>query len=134
MKRRWNWPIWVGFVVIILGLFSYEFFARFPITRDFPWANFLLFGIGIALLLVGCSAPSVGRKFTAERFSARSSQRLLRLLSRFSATNFCTSFGRCRLQLAHRTLAKRHLTFFCWIKMEDLSVSVICCPTPEVSC
>ena len=22
--------------------FSYEFFARFPMTRDFPWANFLI--------------------------------------------------------------------------------------------
>ena len=53
MKRKWNWPIWAGFVVVIAGLFSYEFFARFPITRDFPWANFSLFGIGIALLLVG---------------------------------------------------------------------------------
>ena len=53
MKRRWNWPIWAGFVVVVTGLFSYLFFARFPITRDFPWANFLLFGIGIALLLVG---------------------------------------------------------------------------------
>lgn len=53
MKRKWNWPIWVGFVVVVAGLFSYEFFARFPITRDFPWANFLLVGIGIALLLVG---------------------------------------------------------------------------------
>ena len=27
-------------------MFSYAFFARFPVTRDFPWANFLLFGIG----------------------------------------------------------------------------------------
>lgn len=53
MKRRWNWPIWVGFVVVVAGLFSYEFFARFPITRDFPWANFLLLGIGTALLIVG---------------------------------------------------------------------------------
>jgi len=53
MKRKWNWPIWVGFLFAIAGLFSYEFFARFPVTRDFPWANFLLFGIGIALLLVG---------------------------------------------------------------------------------
>jgi predicted acyltransferase len=53
MKRRWNWPIWAGFVVVVTGLFSYVFFARFPITRNFPWANFLLFGIGIALLLVG---------------------------------------------------------------------------------
>src|SRR5207248_6237879 len=45
--------IWVGFVVVVAGLFSYELFARFPITRDFPWANFLLFGIGAALLIVG---------------------------------------------------------------------------------
>jgi hypothetical protein len=34
-------------------LFSYEFFVRFPITRDFPWANLLLFGIGGVLLIVG---------------------------------------------------------------------------------
>ena len=53
MKRKWNWSIWVGFVVAVTGLFSHEFFARFPITRDFPWANFLLFGIGLALLLIG---------------------------------------------------------------------------------
>jgi len=53
MKRSWNWPILVGFALAIAGGFSYEFFARFPITRDFPWANFLLFGIGIALLIVG---------------------------------------------------------------------------------
>ena len=53
MKRNWNWPIWVGFFVALGGLFSYEFFVRFPITRDFPWANLLLFGIGAVLLLVG---------------------------------------------------------------------------------
>lgn len=53
MKRRWNWPLWLGFVVAVGGLFSYEYFALFPITRDFPWANLLLFGIGGALLLIG---------------------------------------------------------------------------------
>lgn len=53
MRRKWNWPLWVGFVVAVGGLFSYEYFVRFPITRDFPWANLLLFGIGAALLLVG---------------------------------------------------------------------------------
>jgi hypothetical protein len=53
MKRKWNWPIWAGFVIAVGGLSSYGFFAQFPITRDFPWANFLLFGIGIAFLLVG---------------------------------------------------------------------------------
>ena len=53
MKRQWNWPLWVGFVIAVGGLFSYEFFARFPITRDFPWLNLLLFAIGAALLLFG---------------------------------------------------------------------------------
>jgi hypothetical protein len=53
MKRKWNWPIWVGFVVVLSGLFSYGFFASVPITRDFPWANLSLFGIGGVLLIVG---------------------------------------------------------------------------------
>jgi len=53
MKRKWNWPLWVGFVVAVGGLFSYEYFALFPITRDFPWANLVLFGIGALLLLIG---------------------------------------------------------------------------------
>jgi hypothetical protein len=53
MKRKWNWPIWAGFIVAVGGLFSYEFFAQFPMTRDFPWANLLLFGIGAGLLVVG---------------------------------------------------------------------------------
>jgi hypothetical protein len=53
MKRRWNWVLWVGFLVVLLGLFSYEFFVRFPITRDFPWANLLLFAIGGIFLGVG---------------------------------------------------------------------------------
>jgi hypothetical protein len=53
MKRKWNWAVWVGFVTTLAGLFSYGFFARFPITRDFPWANLLLFGIGAALFVVG---------------------------------------------------------------------------------
>ncbi len=53
MKRKWNWPIWVGFVVALGGLFSYGFFVRYPLTRDFPWANLLLFGIGGALLIFG---------------------------------------------------------------------------------
>jgi hypothetical protein len=52
-KRQWNWLIWVGFIVAVCGLFSYEFFAQYPITRDFPWANLLLLGIGVALLIVG---------------------------------------------------------------------------------
>jgi hypothetical protein len=53
MKRKWNWSLWVGFLVVLAGLFSYEFFVRFPLTRDFPWANLLLFAIGAVLLILG---------------------------------------------------------------------------------
>ena len=53
MKQKWNWPIWAGLVLSVGGLFSYEYFAQFPITRDFPWANLLLFGIVGVLLLIG---------------------------------------------------------------------------------
>src|SRR6185295_430784 len=53
MKRRWNWCLWLGFLVSVVALFSYQFFVLFPITRDFPWANLLLFALGGALLVIG---------------------------------------------------------------------------------
>jgi AhpC/TSA family len=53
MKRRWNWALWVGFLLSVAGLFSYLVFAQFPITRDFPWVNLLLFAAGGILLVAG---------------------------------------------------------------------------------
>jgi drug/metabolite transporter (DMT)-like permease len=54
MKRKWNWPLWIGFLFVLGALFSYSFFfARFPATRDFPWANLLLFAVGGSWLAVG---------------------------------------------------------------------------------
>ena len=53
MKRKWNWSLWTGFLFVLVGIFSYTFFAQFPITRDFPWANLLLFGVGGILLVAG---------------------------------------------------------------------------------
>jgi hypothetical protein len=53
MRRIWNWPLWVGFLLALAGLFSYPFFARYPITRDFPWANLFLFALGGILLGAG---------------------------------------------------------------------------------
>jgi hypothetical protein len=55
MKRYWNWPLGAGFLVVVAALFSYSFFVRFPVTRDFPWVNLLLFAIGGVLLAVGLS-------------------------------------------------------------------------------
>jgi hypothetical protein len=52
--RRFNWPNWAGFLVSLIAFLSYFFvFVWFPVTRDFPWANLLLFGVAAALLVVG---------------------------------------------------------------------------------
>ena len=127
MKRKWNWPIWVGFVVVVAGVFSYEFFARFPITRDFPWANLLLFGIGIALLIAGLfrafGRPQVYRgKIFGSIFAAIA----VLVVAFFSYVNLLRPAIRCLPQLAPRALGKRRLTFYYWIKMENLSASAIC--------
>ena len=53
MKRSWNWSLWIGFLFALAGFLTYPFFTQFPVTRDFPWVNFLLFGVGGVLLLVG---------------------------------------------------------------------------------
>ena len=50
--RRLNWPIWAGAILSVLAMFSYPFiFVRWPITRDLPWANLLLF-VGAGVLVV----------------------------------------------------------------------------------
>ena len=54
MKRKRNILIWAGFVTVLAAFASYiPLFASFPATRDFPWANYLLFLIGGALLAAG---------------------------------------------------------------------------------
>jgi hypothetical protein len=52
-KKNWNWSLWIGFLFALTGFLSYTFFAQFPITRDFPWANLLLFAVGGILLVLG---------------------------------------------------------------------------------
>jgi hypothetical protein len=54
MKRSWNPALWVGFALVLIGALSYQyFFIRFPVTRDFPWANLLILAIALWLLAVG---------------------------------------------------------------------------------
>src|SRR5215204_7639235 len=61
--RRFNWPLWVGFLLTLGAFLSYFFvFVRFPVTRDFPWANLVLFLIGAVLLFAG-----IRRGFAADR-------------------------------------------------------------------
>jgi hypothetical protein len=52
--KRVNWQIWAGFVLSLVAGFSYPFvFVRWPITREFPWANLIPFAIAMVLLFLG---------------------------------------------------------------------------------
>jgi hypothetical protein len=53
-KRRPNAPLWLGFLIVLFAFLSYvPIFARYPFTRDMPWANFLIFALGLVLLFLG---------------------------------------------------------------------------------
>jgi len=61
--RRLNWPLWVGFVLTIAAFLTYFFvFVWFPVTRDFPWANLLIFVVALVFIFAG-----VRRGFASDR-------------------------------------------------------------------
>ena len=52
--QRFNWQIWTGFVLSIFAFLSYPLlFVNWAVTRDFPWANLLLFALAAVLLFMG---------------------------------------------------------------------------------
>jgi len=52
--KRLSWQIWAGFVLSLVAGLSYPFlFVRWAITREFPWANLVLFAIALVLLFLG---------------------------------------------------------------------------------
>ena len=62
-KRRFNWPLWTGFVLSIFAFLGYYLiFVWFPPTRDFPSINLLLILGALILLFMGLRrAFAVGR-------------------------------------------------------------------------
>ena len=67
---KFNWTLWAGFLLSVVAFLSYFFvFVWFPITRDFPWANLLLFALAVALLVIG-----VRRAFAPDRPKPRRSK------------------------------------------------------------
>ena len=53
-SRKFNWLVLAGFLVCVIAFLSFFFFfVKFPVTRDFPWVNLLLFGLAGILLVIG---------------------------------------------------------------------------------
>src|SRR4051812_7519760 len=88
-KRTWNWRLWAGFALVLAGLLSYiPLFVRFPLTRDVPWVNFLMFAAGAALLGVG-----LARAFRQpDRYRGRVFGSVLALLGLFAVGFFCWGY------------------------------------------
>jgi hypothetical protein len=83
-SRKFNWPIWAGFLLSLVAFVSYFLvFVWFPLTRDFPWANLLLFGIAAALLLMGAR-----RAFAPDRHSPKRSKIVGSVLATLSVAIF----------------------------------------------
>jgi hypothetical protein len=82
--RRFNWPLWAGFLLALIASFSYfSFFVRFPITRDFPWANLLLFLFAAILVFMG-----IRRGFARDRAHPARSRIITSIVSLFSVVIF----------------------------------------------
>ena len=52
--KNFNWQLWAGFAVTLFSFLSYPFlFIDYPVLRDFPWLNLILFAVALVLLIVG---------------------------------------------------------------------------------
>jgi len=82
--KRLNWPLWVGFVLTLATFLSYFFiFVWFPFTRDFPWANLVLFLLAGVLLFLG-----VRRGFASDRPHPTRSKIVTSIVTAFSFVVF----------------------------------------------
>lgn len=63
-----NWPLWAGFFLSLIAFLTYFFvFVRWPLTRDFPWANLLLFALAAVLLVIGLRRAFAGDRLKPTR-------------------------------------------------------------------
>ncbi len=78
--KRLNWPLWAGLLLTVAAFLSYFFvFVLFPFTRDFPWANLVLFAIAAVLLFMG-----LRRGFASDRPHPMRSKIVSSIVSIFS--------------------------------------------------
>jgi len=61
--KRINWQLWLGFLLSVLAFLSYPLvFVNWASTRDFPWANLVLFALAALLVFMG-----IRRAFAPDR-------------------------------------------------------------------
>jgi hypothetical protein len=72
LMKRLNWQIWVGFLLSLVAAFTYPFlFVRWAVTREFPWANLILFAIALVFLFLGLRrAFQPGNRIVSKIFSS----------------------------------------------------------------
>ena len=92
--KRLNWKIWAGFVLSLIAGLSYELvFIRWPITRDIPWVNLILFAAAMVLLFLGLRrAFKPDKRIVAKIFSSLAAALGVLLLAGFLFAVFV--FGR----------------------------------------
>ena len=90
--KRLNWQIWAGFVLSLVAGLSYPFvFVRWPITREFPWPNLILFAIAIGLLFLGLRlAFKPDKRIVSKIFSSLAAALGLLLVAGFLFVIFVT--------------------------------------------
>jgi hypothetical protein len=67
-ERKSSWPLWVGLLLSVVAFGSYVgYLYRFPVTRDMPWLNLLLFAVAVVLLVIGLRRSFGAPKSTGRR-------------------------------------------------------------------
>ncbi len=84
--RKRNWHAWIGFLLCVVGFLSYPvFFARYPVTRDVPWVNFLILAAGLGFVASGLRR-AFGR---SQEYKGKIAGSILSVLSLALAGLFC---------------------------------------------
>jgi hypothetical protein len=91
--RKFNWPLWLGFILCIFAFLSYPFlFANWEATRDFPWVNIPLFVLALVLLFIGIRrAFSPGRRLAGKIVASVVTTISLLVVAMFIFTSFIAS-------------------------------------------
>src|SRR5215472_13414759 len=130
VKRKWNWRIWSGFLLAVAAAPSYFlFFARFPITRNVPWANWLMFAAAGGLLVAGVRSAFAN----PEVYRGKIVGLILAVLS-FGAADFsrmqrCMLRASCPRRRARRQLGTGRRNLRLPTRREEWSRSPCCFPS-----